>query len=473
MPLNGTMQLFSFRQIRSARTLLLLLVVIQASLSVLTTPAHAAQVTLAWDPSSGANIAGYKLYWGTTSRNYTENRKVGAVTTFTITNLASGRTYYIAATAYDTHDYESAYSEEVSITFPGNNAPVPGNNAPVAQNGVLDTMQNTSAYGTLRASDENGNTLSYRIVDQAGNGNVVILDPATGEYAYAPNRNATGSDSFTFRVNDGKANSNVATVKVTITPNATTSYENAKDKRISRWTIRDKNPPGAVVRNVYDKKRHSRVIELKGKGTGNAYRLRNADGSKWRNSEQSVLQWSMSYTGKFKLCVDVRTTVGQRFITYTPAAADALGNGRFVYFGIGAGAIPGQWHTFTRDLQADLEKAQPNARILEINGLLIRGNMRIDDMQLLHHLPYLDTDADGISDDEEVHVYASDPLKADTGGCGISDGFKRDYLRAGWDADADGDGIINLLDDDMDNDGFLDGAEIAQGSNPTNSDSVP
>lgn len=47
--------------------------------------AHAADVTLAWDKSDGA--AGYKIYYGTTSRTYTTVIDVKNVLTYTITDL--------------------------------------------------------------------------------------------------------------------------------------------------------------------------------------------------------------------------------------------------------------------------------------------------------------------------------------------------------------------------------------------------
>jgi hypothetical protein len=388
------------------------------------------------------------------------------VTTYTITNLHAGHTYYIAATAYNTAGNESAFSDEVHISFPANLVPV-------AENGTLITMQNAHANSVLRASDQNGHALTYRIASNGHKGSAVIINPNIGSYTYIPNHNSTGTDTFTFVANNGSGDSKEATIKVTITPNSSTAYEIAKDRSISRWTVIDKKPSGGVVRNVYDKKHRSRVIELKGNGTKNAYRLRNADGSKWHDSTKLVLQWSMSYSEPFKLYVDVQTTAGQRFITYTSATADRLGNGRYLYFGIGSGAILGQWHTFTRDLQADIERAQPDVRVVEVNGILIRGNLRIDDIKLLEHLPCVDSDADGICDDDEVYVYGTDPLKDDSSDCGISDGYTLDYLGPHWNADADGDGTINLLDDDMDNDGFPDGYEIAHGSDPVNNQSTP
>ena len=76
--------------------------------------AQSAQLTLAWDPSKEPVLAGYKVYFGTTPRTYENGIRVGKVTQYTLTGLFEGRTYFVAATAYDASDNESAYSNEVS-----------------------------------------------------------------------------------------------------------------------------------------------------------------------------------------------------------------------------------------------------------------------------------------------------------------------------------------------------------------------
>jgi hypothetical protein len=76
---------------------------------------HCAQVTLTWDPNSETDLAGYEIYYGTSSGNYQWNIDVGNVTIYTLTGLNPGMTYYIAATAYNTSGYESGYSNEVSF----------------------------------------------------------------------------------------------------------------------------------------------------------------------------------------------------------------------------------------------------------------------------------------------------------------------------------------------------------------------
>jgi fibronectin type III domain protein len=75
----------------------------------------AQSVTLAWDRSSGPNLAGYRIHEGTSSGIYTQVIYVGNVTTATISNLTAGVTYYFAVTAYNTSGVESTYLNEVSF----------------------------------------------------------------------------------------------------------------------------------------------------------------------------------------------------------------------------------------------------------------------------------------------------------------------------------------------------------------------
>ena len=115
-------------------------------------------VTVAWDVNTEPDLAGYKIYVGKTSRfatgidvikkwcdeNELTNEKcveewleicktedkachsmlygydtvieVGNVLEYTITGLEEGVTYFLAATAYDTDDNESAFSKELIHT---------------------------------------------------------------------------------------------------------------------------------------------------------------------------------------------------------------------------------------------------------------------------------------------------------------------------------------------------------------------
>ena len=100
-------------------------------------------------------------------------------------------------------------------------AGAPVNHAPVAQAGALSTPVDTAANGTLVATDADSDPLTYSVVASGSKGTAVVTNTATGAYTYTPDAGQTGSDSFTFKANDGTVDSNIATVSVTITSGGT------------------------------------------------------------------------------------------------------------------------------------------------------------------------------------------------------------------------------------------------------------
>jgi len=75
--------------------------------------AYPAQTTLVWDPVIHPDVAGYMVYYGTSSGDYDVSLDVGNWTSVTIAGLDGSETYYFAATAYSTYGEESAFSNEV------------------------------------------------------------------------------------------------------------------------------------------------------------------------------------------------------------------------------------------------------------------------------------------------------------------------------------------------------------------------
>lgn len=80
-------------------------------------------ITLSWDRptlnSDGSDLndlAGYKVYYGTSSSAYTQSIDVGNITSAVISSLSSG-TWCFATTAYDTAGNESGYSNEACKTI--------------------------------------------------------------------------------------------------------------------------------------------------------------------------------------------------------------------------------------------------------------------------------------------------------------------------------------------------------------------
>ena len=91
-------------------TLLLLLALLPGRLG-------ASVLTLAWDPNTEDDLAGYNVYYGIQSGDYDSVIDVGNVIQYMVSDLEPETQYYFAVTAYDTSRNESDFSEEVdSIT---------------------------------------------------------------------------------------------------------------------------------------------------------------------------------------------------------------------------------------------------------------------------------------------------------------------------------------------------------------------
>jgi predicted extracellular nuclease len=89
------------------------------------------------------------------------------------------------------------------------------NTAPVADDLTATTPEETPVDVTLVATDVDGNTLTYAIVAQPAHGTVTLVDNVA---TYTPALNFNGGDSFTYKANDGIADSEMAVVTITVTP---------------------------------------------------------------------------------------------------------------------------------------------------------------------------------------------------------------------------------------------------------------
>ena len=117
---------------------------------------HAGEVNLAWDPNTEPDVAGYRVYYGLGSRNYDHVMEVGNSTSCVVTGLEQGRTYYFAATAVNTANIESDFSNEVSAALSTSNQP-PLANAGPDQNvneGVTVTLSGANSTGSRGRSPD-------------------------------------------------------------------------------------------------------------------------------------------------------------------------------------------------------------------------------------------------------------------------------------------------------------------------------
>jgi len=89
--------------------------------------------------------------------------------------------------------------------------------APIAQDQSVALDEDSRTTVTVSGSDPEGSNLTYNVVSRPIKGSIIWYSDPT-KITYTPNHDFWGTDSFTFKVNDGVNGSNDATVAITVKP---------------------------------------------------------------------------------------------------------------------------------------------------------------------------------------------------------------------------------------------------------------
>ena len=256
------------------------------------------------------------------------------------------------------------------------------NTAPVAVAGDDQTID-LGATVSLNASgstDSDGTITGWEWRDDQnaliGNTETVTWAPTTA-----------GAMPATLIVTDDDGATGSDTVIVTVsgpggTSGSTVVYE---DGSTNEWRVLDDDPSGATSSIVTDADLSSNVIELAGAGRTNSYRLggTRASNGGWDDTTRDQLSLRMRTSEAYTLYVAVQTQAGFRYLIYEPRNDDrGLIGSSYIYNGVGTATVSGDWITIERNLAADLQAGEPGNILLSVQGLVVRGNIRIDDVAL-------------------------------------------------------------------------------------------
>ena len=187
---------------------------------LLTSPALAAvqNCTFAWNARTDADLAGYKISWGTASGTYPNVVTLGPVTTITCAQLGmtSAATYYAVINAFDTSNQTGPNSSQISVTLATVTAP---STAPTIttfspSSGIVGTSVTIS--GTNFSSTLSSNTVKFNGTTAAlSSGNTTQL------IATVPSGASTGKITVTVGANTATSASDFTIT----TPPSTTTWD--------------------------------------------------------------------------------------------------------------------------------------------------------------------------------------------------------------------------------------------------------
>jgi hypothetical protein len=126
----------------------------------------AASLLVAWKANADTDLGGYKVYYGTKSGTYETVADVQKATSYQISNVQNGFTYYVVVSSYDNSGNESIHSPEISAYVPvpvvvtADTTPPTGS---VVINEGASTTTSSEVTLTLSASDAGGTVTGMKI----------------------------------------------------------------------------------------------------------------------------------------------------------------------------------------------------------------------------------------------------------------------------------------------------------------------
>ena len=197
---------------------------------------------------------------------------------------------------YNDSSFNSNYMGMVSYNI--DLAEFPSNTPPIVSDAYGKyAFSNVETNIQLNVSDQDGDTLTYTIIDAPTNGTAIITETqGGGVLTYTSNSGFTGTETFTYKANDGTSDSNVAQVSIEVIEKDSSlnwaTYFASSDYHGHSQTIKDSEGNLYAVGSFYD------FSNFKDNTTLNAvYSNGDKDGFYAKYNEDGELLWANTFGG--------------------------------------------------------------------------------------------------------------------------------------------------------------------------------
>ncbi|MEX2964674.1 hypothetical protein, partial [Microbulbifer sp. TYP-18] len=160
----------------------------------------------------------------------------------------------------------------------------------------------------------------------------------------------------------------------------------------SNWEIYDNDPAGATIASVYDSTLQRNVIEITGDAASNGFRtLQGGQVDAWNITDGIKVSAELKLSGPTILYYRLETSKGPAYVSYRSGIQEPYisvsSSTAYYTFPLEDKYLDGNWHTFERDILADVAYLDPAVEVQEIKAFYIRGNGRIGTIAVDTHTP--------------------------------------------------------------------------------------
>jgi hypothetical protein len=166
--------------------------------------ASAGPITLAWDPNTESNIAGYVVEYGPSSAPFTQRVDVGNTTAWTLAGATAGVTYSFRVIAYNTN---GEYSDPSSAIFANTDGPV---------GGTLAADRSSLAFGIISGAPQTRTSAQAVRLTQSGAGAITWTASSSAAWLSVSPASGSGSGALTVSLVAGAVPSTNSSATVTI-----------------------------------------------------------------------------------------------------------------------------------------------------------------------------------------------------------------------------------------------------------------